>query len=161
MDGRTVASYAPEDWIFTKPALVDVPAQAGTLIGLDVVSTAIEGLSVDTDLLLLRTGHWRVRGDDSYWRDGAGLVAEAAQLLVSRFPSISAIGLDTISLTSYQHREEGRRAHRAFLGNDLRVFEDLSLGEVPRGSALAEVIAMPLRSSAGDGAPCSVIARIG
>jgi kynurenine formamidase len=67
--------------------------------------------------------------------------------------------MDWISVSSFQHREEGRIAHRELLGAGWRLFEDLSLAIVPVG-LIHTVLALPLRIDGGDGAPCTIIASI-
>lgn len=159
-EGRSVDTYAAGDWIFTRPWVAELAVAPATLVDVAAVDTALIAVPTDVDLLLFRTGHGRCRGTDAYWRDGPGLAAELGMHLLARFPRLRAIGLDTISLTSYQHRDEGRRAHREFLGAGLRVFEDLALGEIAQGSQPLQVIALPMRFEAADGAPCSIVARI-
>jgi len=67
--------------------------------------------------------------------------------------------MDLISVTSREHREEGRAAHRAFLdpageGNPVLLIEDMALAHV-RG-ALRAVCVSPLRVRDADGGPCTV-----
>ena len=57
-------------------------------------------------------------------------------------------------------RELGRKAHRAFLSQDIRIFEDLHLLQLTSAMKINQVIAMPLRFENADGAPCTMIANI-
>ena len=110
--------------------------------------------------MLIRTGFSRCQGEERYGRSGPGFSPELARSLRRRFPWLGAIAPDCISLTSLQHREEGRRAHRAILGEGMRIFEELGLENVLGGAALVSVIALPLRCERGYGAPCSVIGLV-
>ena len=74
--------------------------------------------------------------------------------------SIKAIGFDSISLSSLKHREEGRRAHKLFLLNDIRIFEDLKLSGIKPPSSFQTVISLPLIIDGCDGGPCTIIAKI-
>lgn len=157
--GRSVEEFAPEDWLFPRSLLIDVPFDGAELITpLHLEKACVS--TADTDLLLVRTGFGRRRSEERFWREGPGFAADTAAWLSQRFPGLSAIGMDSISLTSFQHREEGRRAHAAFLSRGLRIFEDLALENVPSGHSLAGVIALPLRFARGDGAPCCVIGQL-
>lgn len=159
-DGRSVDDYEPHDWIFRRPLMVDVPAGDSELVTPSHLEAACAPDARNADLLLIRTGFGRYRADERYWRHAPGFSADLAPWLRTRFPSVSAVALDCISLTSLQHRHEGGRAHRAFLANGFRIFEDLDLQNVANGFVLSGVIALPLRFTRGDGAPCSVIGLV-
>ena len=70
--------------------------------------------------------------------------------------------MDFISVTSRLNRDEGREAHREFLGNHyssdpIVLIEDMSLKNYP--NYFSQVIILPLMISKADGAPCTVIAH--
>ena len=159
-DGKTVTDYAPETWMFRQPLLLDLSADSADLVTVATIAAACSGADANTDLVLLRTGMERLRDADAYWRDAPGFSAALAPWLHARFPGLAAIGIDALSISSLRYRDEGRLAHRAFLGRGLRIFEDLALGALPASAALAYVIALPLRIAAADGAPCSVIGYV-
>lgn len=159
--GRAVEDYAPGDWLFSCPLLIDVPTMEAELITPERLEALSLTGSPDVDLLFIRTGSERYRGQERFWRHGPGLREDLADWFGERFPSLSAIGLDSLSLTSFQHRETGRRAHSAFLGRGLRIFEDLALGNVQANDTLTGVIALPLRFARADGAPCALIGLVG
>lgn len=158
--GRSVDDYQPEDWLFGRPLLVDLPLKGPELVNLERLNEALPTNIQYTDLLLIRTGFGLFRSEEKYWRCSPGFSSELVPFLLRRFPNLRAIGLDCISISSMQWREEGRRAHRALLGNGIRIFEDLALENVCSGSVLTYVIALPLRYSSGDGAPCTIIGRL-
>lgn len=155
-EGKAVDDYLISEWIFNKAYLIEVKAEAGEVLGIEKVDQALEGC-VDADLLLIRTGFEMYRDQENYWANSPGFSSLLANYLVERLPTLSAIGFDTISLTSYQNREIGREAHRAFLGAGLRIFEDLSLAKAPAGN-LQFVMALPLIFENADGAPCTMVA---
>lgn len=158
-DGRTIDAYDPSDWVFNVPRLIDLsPVEPGCIIYPSTIDLVGSGCDARTDLLLIRTGFEKWRGEDVYWRDGPGFSPDLAEYLVSALPRVRAIGFDSISLSSYQHRELGREAHRRFLGANVRIFEDLALSQVNRCDSLASVMALPLRIAGADGAPCTVLA---
>lgn len=151
-----IDSYDPSEWVFTSPLLLDVPSKPGQLIGADDLPD-IDCNEKEVDLLLIRTGFEQFRREDLYWENGCGLLPELAEHLCSCYPSLRAIGLDTISLTSYQHRDLGRKAHYAFLSKNIRIFEDLALNHIKGPLSLIKVIALPLLIAGCDGAPCTIL----
>jgi kynurenine formamidase len=152
-EGRTIDAYLPDIWIFTAPQVVDVPIEKGELIG----SLLLPVLNEKTDILLIRSGFEKFRDSDVYCRCGPGLMRELANFLFEQYPVLRAVGIDFISISSFQHREEGRSAHKAFLEREILLFEDLSLVGIDDKDQLKKVIALPLRIKGGDGAPCTVI----
>jgi len=156
-DGSSINDYQPEDWLFTCPLMImDVPTKAGQLLGPDDVPKP-DYQNDNVDLLLIRTGFEVYRDQDVYWREGPGLHPNLAGHFRIMFPSLQAIGLDTISISSFQHRDAGREAHKTFLSDNIRIFEDLSLAHVRDSRSLSQVIALPLRFSSCDGAPCTIL----
>lgn len=158
-DGKTVADYPPEAWVFNCPRLIDLPVEPGELITSTHLPPTSSG-DAEVDLLLIRTGFEGLRGTASYWQHNPGLAPDLAGELIERFPALKAIGLDVISITSFQHREQGRCAHREFLGRGLRLFEDLSLAVVSDERPLGAVFALPLRVDNADAGPCTIIGRL-
>jgi kynurenine formamidase len=157
--GVTVDSYSPKDWIFLSPFLIDISLKEAELISVNHLAPLLFKNTYDYDLLLIRSGFELLRGERRYWESGPGLHPNLAIWLKSKFPSLRAIGIDWISVSSFQHREEGRAAHRELLGAGWRLFEDLSLAMVP-GGPINIVLALPLRIEDGDGAPCTIIANV-
>lgn len=159
VDGKTVDGYAIEDWIFSKPYLVDIRAGEGEILDVSRFKAALEGCS-DADLLLVRTGFEGVREQKEYWTSSPAFAPELAHYLKERLPSLAAIGMDCISISSYQYRDLGRLAHKSFLGAGLRIFEDLALTDVQAKDELKLIIALPLMFDNADGAPCTMAALL-
>lgn len=158
-EGRSVASYLPEDWMFTRPLLIDLPLDAAQLVTPEMLEPLLLPGAHPHDLLLIRTGFEQFRNETRFWQNSPGLSATLAPYLKQKFPNLAAIGVDCISISSLQHREEGRYAHRLLLGDGLRIFEDLALAAIP-SKRLQQVIALPLRFVQADGAPCSIVAQL-
>lgn len=155
-DGKTVDAYDADDWIFTKVFVADIPVDEGAVVDIPQVKAALATCE-DADLLLLRTGFQSRRGADSYWAASPGFDPGLCAYLRGRLPSLSAVGMDTISISSMKHREMGRAVHREFLGTGVRIFEDMALANAPAAGNLEQVIAMPLRFESADGAPCTIV----
>ncbi len=154
-DGKTVDNYLAEEWVFSSPLLLDIKAAPGQIIKAKDIE--IKSKNGQTDLLLIRTQFEQHRESEIYWKNNPGISPELADYLINVFPSLRAIGLDSISLSSFQHRQAGRLAHKAFLSKGLRIFEDLALAKISGSKSLTQVIALPLRFIDADGAPCSVV----
>lgn len=158
--GPTLSNYPPEFWIFENPLIVDVPSDDGYLIGPKDMADAI---TPETDLLLLRTGYEKFRGNSRYWEHNPGLDPELGTWLRERFANVRVIGMDFISVTSRHHRGKGRAAHRALLdpnisGSPVLPLEDMGLANVV--GRLRRVIIAPLRVCVANGGPCTVIGFI-
>ena len=154
--GRTIDSYPPETWIFQSPEILNIPTEPGQLINFSGISNSIHKEN-SIDLLLIRTGFEKYRSQDIYWQEGPGLGPDLANHIIKLYPKLRAIGLDCISISSMQHREEGRVAHKILLEQGLLIFEDMSLPGVGENERLERVMAFPLRFINGDGAPCTII----
>ncbi len=153
--GVTIDQYDPGEWIFNKPYIIDVMVKDAEIIGVEHIERS--DITVhDVDFFIIRTGFEQFRNDRRYWEQQPAYHPDLAQYLGRRFPSFSSIGMDTISVSSVQHRVLGRDAHHAFLDKGYRIFEDLHLKDIPVGK-LKKVIALPIRVLNGDGAPCTLI----
>ena len=159
--GMCVDSYSADDWVFTKPLLLDVIIGKSGIIGSSHAGKVLADVNrSDADLILFRTGAEQYRGDEAFWRVPPGFSPELCGYLKSRFPSFKAIGMDTISMSSFAHRDVGREAHKEFLGSGIRIFEDLSLSLIENASSLIKVIALPFRYAKSDGAPTTLIGEV-
>lgn len=162
-DGKTIDVYGPDHWHFKSVLCLDVEAGPGELISRQHVEAAAKNVELEeADLILFRTGFERYRVEARYWQENPGISVDCSQWFRSEFKKLRALGLDAISVSSYQHREEGREAHRILLGQDgvqdpLVLIEDMRLSGLR--SAIAEVWSLPLPFVGEDGAPCIVVAR--
>ena len=96
-NGKTLSDYPASFWFFQKPQLIDVSCDDGQLI---IPLEIVPNLNNDTDILLIRTGYEKYRNNEKYWAKNPGISAEMASILRSDFPSVRAVGMDIISVTS-------------------------------------------------------------
>lgn len=157
--GKKVCDYKIDQWIFNKPFLISIHAKPDEIISASTLSSVLNDID-DIDFLLIKTGFEQYRKNDLYWQHSPAFSDDIAFYLKENFPSIEAIGFDVISLSGYQHRELGRKAHHAFLSQDIRIFEDMHLFHLKNDMIINQIIAMPLRFENADGAPCTIIASI-
>ena len=161
--GFSVDYFEPAFWVFDAVSIVEVQISASAMIiSKEMVVPYITG---EPELLLIITGMGKFRQEKVYWEANPGLSPELGQVLKESFPSIRAVGIDAISISSWQNRELGREAHRAFLGSSekekaLVLIEDMDLSQISSSAEISRVIVMPLRVSGADGSPCTVVAEV-
>lgn len=160
-NGRKISEYMPDELVFTKVRLIDIPKKPGDEVSakdLEPYLKVIKGCS----LLLVRTGLQRFRSSDPEAYAGKGLLfsPSAATLIRKEAPELRGLGLDAISVSTPLRREEGRESHRILLSdNRFLIVEDMDLEGKP--SEYSYVIIAPLLLEEVDSAPCTVIGIIG
>lgn len=162
-NGKKTLDYEAAEWMFNKIAVVDIPCDNAKLID----AQDFEAIEIDSniDLLLINTHYEKHRNADKYHNDNPGLAASLADYLRNRFPNLRCVGYDSISVTSWKYRPEGRLGHSAFLGpNELNrpilAIEDVSFAALKNNRNLDWVIVAPLRMACGNGGPVTMIAKI-
>lgn len=78
------------------------------------------------------------------------------------FPNLRVLGFDSISITSFAHRQTGKMAHRCILeGNrPLLILEDMDLNNVSGDTLFKQITIALLRVSQTDASLCTVLALI-
>ncbi len=158
--GRSIADYGIESLTFKKPLLLNIPKQDSELIMAEDLERH-EDKIIEADILLIKTGFQRFRSSDPqrYSMHNPGLSSNAASYVVKNFPNLRALGLDTISLSSVDHREDGRLSHKILLsGRDFFIIEDMDLSKLTESPKMVMVV--PLFIEGIDSAPCVVIAEV-
>jgi arylformamidase len=158
LEGKTSQAYQAKDWVFQYPHLLPVEAEENELIFL--TAQEVKKLPRETDFLILKTGFGEYRDQEKYWKYNPGLSPDLADMLRAHLPNLRVIGMDFISITSYQNREIGRVAHRNFLGGDtpLLLVEDMDLSSLINSPK--SLICAPLLIDDLDGSPVTIIAEI-
>jgi kynurenine formamidase len=162
-NGKTIDEFEPEFWNFSKITVIREP-----VIDEDMcinVSEKFMDIPIETDLLLIYTGFCKKRNETTYWSHNPGLSTELAVFLRNNYPNIRAVGLDSISISSWKNREEGRNAHKSFLnpvdyGNPILLIEDMDLNILGDGVEVLSCCVLPLRVEGADGAPCTIVAGV-
>jgi arylformamidase len=161
-NGKNTYEIPIENYIFNNVELVNVPCNSGKLISINDFKN-INDLNIDVELLLIKTGYENYRIQDKYWNDNPGLSSELASYFRTRFKKLRCIGFDFISLTSWNHRLEGRLSHREFLTPDqpngtILIIEDMSLEKIV--SKINMVIVAPLFVEDGNGGAVTIFANV-
>jgi len=160
LEGKRTTDYPISDYVFEACQVIDLPKTEACLIGEEDLKHA--GIRPDVDLLLIRTGFERFRGEDAYWNINPGLSPDLADFLRGKYPYLRCVGFDFISVTSWKYRAEGRLAHKAFLapengGREIWAIEDMSLKDAP--AHIDKVMVAPLMVEDGNGTAVTVIAE--
>lgn len=160
-DGMSIAEYPPETWVFHRPCVVTLTARESELIG---IAPLAGNIPASADMVLIQTGFHRLRGTREYSCCNPGLKPEVGSWLRREHPHVRAVGFDLVSLSSFQNRDLGHEAHRAFLdphgiGVPILIIEDMDLSCELYG--LESVLVFPLRVAGLDSAPCTVIGVFG
>ena len=126
-NGISLSDYPPNFWEFNQVELVDL---SNKIKECELISSDkfLKITNPEIDLLLIKTGFWKYRGTDKYTLTPPGISSELAGYLRGKFLKLRCIGMDIISISSFSHRDEGRKAHHAFLnpenGNPILLIED-------------------------------------
>lgn len=163
-NGRRISDYSPEELIFRRPLLVDIPKGSREWVEEENVKTEVKLKGVDC--LLIRTGFGNLRGQDLYKTHNPGISPEAILWLRREFQTIRCVGIDSISIAGFQDRARGRRAHLAAferrdgLGEPLLLVEDINLAVLKSGEKIQKISVVPWFISDIDSAPCTVLAAV-
>ncbi len=161
--GLRICDFSLEEFVFDRPLCIDVAIGDGQLLERAHFESQAERIS-KADLLLVRTGYtrWRRKSPERYALQSPGMSVQGAGYLAGHFSRLRAIGLDTISLASMQHLEEGLEAHRVLFrgeGRRFLIIEDMNL-EFDL-SQLRRVIALPLFIEGVDSSFCTIMGITG
>jgi arylformamidase len=156
--GSTSEKYSAAFWIFAKPHLIIRSTDDDEIV--NFTDEELSTIPEDVDFLIFKSGFGNHRSNERYWLNNPGFSPELGKVLKSRFPLLKILGMDFISLTSYQNRELGREAHRQFLGGDkpILLVEDMDLSllfDTPKS-----LTCLPLLIEGLDGSPVTIIAEI-
>lgn len=160
VNGKRTVDYPIGDYIFEACQVIDLPRSEACLIEPDDLKDIF--IRPDVDMLLIRTGFEKLRGQDAYWNNNPGLHPDLADYLRKTYPYLRCVGFDFISVTSWKYRSEGKLAHKAFLApengdREIWAIEDMSLKDVPK--IIEEIIVAPLLVEDGNGSAVTVIAK--
>ena len=163
-DGKAISEYTLDELVFNDPVVVDCPKDGPSLITIDDLQHGSHMLQ-KSDCLLLRTGFGRFRDEGRYRTHNPGIAPETILWIRKEYPDIRCIGIDTISISSFQHRGAGREAHKAAfiefdkLGEPLLIIEDIELNIKSSGMFKA-IFVFPWQIEGLDSAPCSILAEL-
>ena len=156
-NGKPAADYPPEFWFFRAPHIVKVRLAPSEILK---PGEWMKSIGNSCDILIFQSGWAKFRGEEKYSVENPGIHPDVGIRLRKEFPRIKAIGIDWVSVSSYQDRPLGRDAHKAFLNpkgenRPILIIEDMDLSRNLTG--FAEVTVFPLRVAGADSAPCTIV----
>lgn len=159
-NGATLEKYDACFWIFDAPVFLDVEPQ-NTILKQEIINAFPKG-NKDADIVIVRTGCGKFRGQERYWKENYGFHPDLYEELMNRFPGIKVFGFDSISVSSLSDRQTGYKAHRKFLNPErpILLLEDMDLFRVPANSCFKRIIVCPLLVQGCGGLPCTVLGFI-
>ena len=163
-NGRHISDYSPEELVFLKPLLADVHKGPDEWVEKEDLIKAIKSKNVDC--LLIRTGFGAFRSQDIYKTNNPGISPKAILWLRRELPTIRCLGIDSISISGFQDRTRGRRAHlsafekRNDFGEPLLLIEDMNLAVLKPSEKIQKILVVPWSISNIDSAPCTILAEV-
>lgn len=164
-EGRIITDYGPNELIFKKPLILELPKKEREVIRLEEIHEVnFEG----RDCIIFRTGFEKHRESDpeTYLTLNPGIDPELIYWIRKYHPEIRCIGMDCVSISSYGKPEQGKEAHlNAFtehkdMGEPLVLVEDMKLAKIEDLNSIETIIVVPWQIREIDSAPCTVIARM-
>lgn len=162
-DGQTSDDFPPDFWIFDDKHIqiveVDLP-ENDLLIKPEHILN--DNIKFDAELLLLKTGFDKYRNEEKYWNSNPGLSIEFSDWMKQHFKKLRVLGVDTISISSWQHRDIGRKVHRKLLDpkKPVLIIEDMDLSKVTNGTIFKMTYVAPLLIRKSNGSPCTILAEV-
>jgi kynurenine formamidase len=180
-DGKCISEYGIEELIFDKVLVIEILRKGGEEINIEDLKNTdkifykgvdnVNGLNDklgETDFLIIRTGFYKYRQEDSekYLTQNPGLSPDLIEYLRENFPSIRAIGMDCISVSSFGNPDIAIKTHQnAFIksekyGEPLLLVEDMDLSNISTEDRIKKLFLMPWQIEGVDSAPCTVILEV-
>lgn len=160
-DGKSLNDFDSSYFISEAPFIVELEnIIPGQIIGIEAFSHF--DIPVETDFLILKTNWENKRHEVLYYLKNPGLCPDIADFLRLKLPSVRFIGFDFISISSFCHRDIGKKAHKAFLNPEkpILIIEDLSLNSINAMDKLKRVIISPLLVENTDGSPVNIVGEL-
>jgi kynurenine formamidase len=161
--GQKLEDFPLDFWFFDgeRIEIIDVNiCENELLIGPENITK--DNFNNDAELVLIKTGFGKYRSNERYWKENPGIGRELAEWLRNNFNKLRVIGLDTISVSSFQHRQEGRSVHKVLLNPEKPVLlvEDMDLSSLSESSSLKQIWICPLMVKGANGCPCTIIGDV-
>lgn len=160
-NGQSIADFPADFWAFNCPIYIKIKPLS--LLVYQEIIDALRKIAPETlqhcDILLVNTGIGDIRHTSDFWEQNPGFSSRLYDFFKLKLPSLRIFGFDSISLTSFQHREIGRQAHLTFLNpkSPILLIEDMKLNQLQTNDALSSVIVSPIQINDCDGLPCTVM----
>jgi arylformamidase len=161
-DGKKISDFSITDFIYSKVALLKIPANPGEPIDLEPFLTA-ESILRECDCLLIRTGFSALRRKNSgkYFSENPGFSLKAASFL-STFQNLRCIGMDIPSVENVpQGRLSGFPVHKVLLSRQepMVLLEEGNLDAI-EDKHVKRLFIFPLMLEGLEAAPVTAVAEV-
>jgi len=165
LSGRSIGEYDIMELVFNNPFLFVCEKGSYGIVTVDDFSDVdLSGY----DCLLIKTGFGRFRKGDrtKYLTEYPAITSELVRWIRVNYKNIKCIGIDVISISSYDNALMLKDVHlNAFIedrecGDPLLLVEDMKLDMLNMSDKLCRVIIVPWQVKDIDSAPCTVIADL-
>jgi len=161
-NGKSVSECIPYGWSLEPVYCAEVEKGPGECI----TPKDIRGLPdeiCDAKALLLKTGFGIYRDKEMgiYESNNPWVHPDVPDFLRNHFPDLLLFGIDTISISTSAHRNEGRECHRSFLCDKrpVLILEDVNLCNIQPESRSLKLSIYPYIYDNIDGSPVFVMAE--
>ena len=119
-------------------------------------------IDFDAEFLIIKTDFGKYRSQEKFWKYNPGVSEELSEWIINNFKKLRIFGVDSISISSWQHRDIGRKVHKKMLDpkKPIVFIEDMDLSKVYSSTVFKTVFIAPLIVSKSDGSPCTIFAEV-
>lgn len=162
-EGQTIEDFPLDFWVINgkKVQVLEVQLDNDELL-IAPSNIMTKDYNENSEFLMLKTNFYRFRNHDKYWKYNPGISIELVYWMRKKFTNLRLLGVDSISVSSYQHRQVGRKVHKELLdpSNPILPIEDMNLSEVNGYSCFRWLCISPLMVKRMDGCPCTIFADV-
>lgn len=160
-NGQTITDYNADFWIFNNPLIIEVTPQ-NLVIKDEVIDKLNLVKNTEYDIIIVKTGICNSRKEKIFWEKNYGFHESIYECILAKFPSVRVFGFDSISVSSFSNRIEGRKSHKKFLNpaHPILLLEDMDLTKIIETTNIKRIIISPLRIENSDGLPCTVFGEL-
>jgi kynurenine formamidase len=162
-NGQKSTDYPPDFWIISgkEAQILDIGLKENELL-IKPCHIKNEKINKKVKFLIFKTGYEKYRYKERYWKLNPGLSIEIINWIEINLKNIKIIGIDSISVSSYQHRDIGRKVHKIILNpnNPVLLIEDMDLSKISSNTNIKNIYIAPLVVKKSDAAPCTIIAEV-
>ena len=160
--GQTINDFPVDFWIFKKEKIqvIEIDLDGDLLIKPEQIKN--NNINFNSELILIKTVYSKYRNEEKYWKYNPGLSMEFVEWIREKFTNLKVVGLDSISVSSWQHRDIGRKVHKKLLDpcDPILIIEDMDLSKIDKNTNFKNIVIAPLMVEGADGSPCTILAEL-
>ncbi|MBN2734990.1 MAG: cyclase family protein [Methanomicrobiaceae archaeon] len=161
-DGKSVSGIIPYGWSLEPAYCIGVEKGQGECIDVNDINGLPDEIR-DAKALIIKTGFGSFRDNEPeiYTTKNPWVHPDVPDCIRDEFPELLLFGLDTISISTPEHRFEGLEYHRNFLcsSRPVIILEDINLCNIKGGTEKIKLSIYPCFYDEIDGTPVFVFAE--